>query len=55
LRILLSEAHVAKKMLLSVLVDQTRTHNAQPHHDTVAMVSSKQEDQDGSLAGIQPT
>jgi hypothetical protein len=37
---------------ISVQADQIRTHNAQLHHDTVAISSSKKEDQDGSVLAI---
>ncbi len=53
LRVLLSEADMADKRLLSERADQIWAHNSHLHHDTVAVVSSEP-DGDGAVAAIQP-
>jgi hypothetical protein len=53
LRVLLSEADMADKRLLSGRADQIWAHNAQLHHDTVAAVSTGPEASDGAVATVQ--
>jgi hypothetical protein len=54
LRILLSEADMADKRLLSERSDQIWAHNVQLHHNTVASVSADPESSDGTVAAVQP-
>jgi hypothetical protein len=53
MRVLLSEADMADKRLLSERADQIWAHNAHLHHDTVASISSEPE-VDGAVAVVQP-
>jgi hypothetical protein len=54
LRVLLSEADMADKRLLSGRADQIWAHNVQLHHDTVAVVTADLEGTDGAVAAVQP-
>jgi hypothetical protein len=53
LRVLLSEADMPDKRLLSGRVDQSWDHNAQLHHDTVTAVSAEPDGTDGAVAAMQ--
>jgi hypothetical protein len=55
LRILLTEADMADKRLLSERADQFWAHNAQLRHDTVAAVAVDPEDADGAVAAVFPS
>jgi hypothetical protein len=55
LRILLSEADIADKRLLSKRADQFWAHNAQLWHDTVATVAVDPEEADGAVAAVFPS
>jgi hypothetical protein len=52
LRVLLSEADMADKRLLSARADQMWAHHVQLHHDTVAAISGDPEQEDASIAAV---
>ena len=52
LRVLLSEADMADKRLLSARADQIWAHHVQLHHDIVAAVSSEPDPEEAAVAAI---
>jgi hypothetical protein len=52
LRVLLSEADMSDKRLLSARADQIWAHHVQLQHDTVASVSADQEQEEASVAAV---
>jgi hypothetical protein len=54
LRVLLSEADMADKRLLSERADQIWAHNSHLHHDAIAAVSAET-DGEGAVAAVQPS